>query len=258
MARHSVEISGVDTANIKVLSSNEMEALFKRMQQGDEQAREELVKGNLKLVLAILKKFSNKEENMDDLFQIGCIGLLKAIDNFDLSYGVKFSTYCVPMIQGEVRRYLRDNNSIRVSRSLKDLAYKALKKKEEIIMERGVEPSVLELAKILEVDTFDIINALDSMREPISIFEPIYSDGGDTIFLFDQIEDKNSKKSNLDIKLSVNDAIDKLNEREQYILDQRFIIGKTQMEIASELGISQAQVSRIEKNAIADLKNTLK
>ncbi len=258
MARHKVEISGVNTANIKVLTSDEMDELFKKMQSGDPAARDELVNGNLKLVLSILKKFSRKDENMDDLFQIGCIGLLKAIDNFDLSYGVKFSTYCVPMIQGEVRRYLRDNNSIRVSRSLKDLAYKALKTKDEWILEKGVEPSTEELANSLEVSTFDLINALDSMRDPISIFEPIYSDGGDTIYLFDQIEDKHVKNDDLDIKLSVNEAIDNLSDREKFILDQRFVIGKTQMEIASELGISQAQISRIEKNAIDNLKSTLK
>ena len=257
MARHKVEISGVNTANIKVLTSEEMDELFRKMQNGDPFARDELVNGNLKLVLAILKKFSHKEENMDDLFQIGCVGLLKAIDNFDLSYGVKFSTYCVPMIQGEVRRYLRDNNSVRVSRSLKDLSYKILKLKEELVMEKGVEPSIQELAKELNVSDFDIVNAIESMRDPVSIFEPIYSDGGDTIYLFDQIEDKSVKSSDLDTKLSVGDAIKRLNEREQFILDQRFVIGKTQMEIASELGISQAQVSRIEKNAIDNLKTSL-
>lgn len=258
MARHKVEISGVNTANIKVLSSEEMEILFKKMKEGDVFARDDLVQGNLKLVLSILRKFSRNDENLDDLFQIGCIGLLKAIDNFDLSYGVKFSTYCVPMIQGEVRRYLRDNNSIRVSRALKDLAYKSLKLKEEIALEKGVEPSVEELARILGVETFDIINALDSMRDPVSIFEPIYNDGGDTIFLCDQIEDKNIKRNDIDIKMSMDDAIDNLNDREQFILDQRFIIGKTQMEIANELGISQAQVSRIEKGAINNLKKILK
>lgn len=258
MARHKVEISGVNTANIKVLTSEEMDVLFKKMREGDPFAREDLVNGNLKLVLSILKKFSKKDENLDDLFQIGCIGLLKAIDNFDLSYGVKFSTYCVPMIQGEVRRYLRDNSSIRVSRSLKDLAYKALKTKDEMTIENGVEPTIEELAKKLEVTTFDVTHALDSMRDPVSIFEPIYSDGGDTIYLCDQIEDKSIKNNDLDTKLSVNDAINNLNEREQYILDQRFVIGKTQMEIASELGISQAQISRIEKSAIDNLKSNLK
>lgn len=258
MARHKVEISGVNTANIKVLSSEEMEILFKKMKEGDLFARDDLVQGNLKLVLSILRKFNRKDENLDDLFQIGCIGLLKAIDNFDLSYGVKFSTYCVPMIQGEVRRYLRDNSSIRVSRSLKDLAYKTLRLKEELTSEKGVEPSTEELARILEVEPFDIVNALESMRDPVSIFEPIYNDGGDTIYLCDQIEDKKLKGNDIDIKMSVNEAIDNLNNREQFILDQRFIIGKTQMEIANELGISQAQVSRIEKGAIDNLKKTLK
>lgn len=258
MARHKVEISGVNTANIKVLTSEEMEELFKKMKEGDPFARDELVNGNLKLVLSILKKFSNKADNLDDLFQIGCIGLLKAIDNFDLSYGVKFSTYCVPMIQGEVRRYLRDNSSIRVSRSLKDLAYKALKVKDELTVENGIEPTIEEISKVLDTPSGDIVNAFDSMRDPVSIFEPIYSDGGDTIYLFDQIEDKKVRNDDLDIKLSINDAVKELNERERYILDQRFVVGKTQMEIASELGISQAQISRIEKNAIHNLKMTLK
>ncbi len=258
MARHKVEISGVNTANIKVLTSEEMEDLFKKLQNGDESARSELVNGNLKLVLSILKKFSKKDENMDDLFQIGCIGLLKAIDNFDLSYGVKFSTYCVPMIQGEVRRYLRDNSSIRVSRSLKDLAYKSLKVKDEFILEKGIDPTTDEIANILGVSNYEVINALDSLRDPVSIFEPIYSDGGDTIYLCDQIEDKTVKNNDLDIKLSINDAINSLEEREKFILDQRFVVGKTQMEIASELGISQAQISRIEKNAIESLRTTLK
>ena len=198
-------------------------------------------------------------DNLDDLFQIGCIGLLKAIDNFDLSYDVKFSTYCVPMILGEVKRYLRDNNnSIRVSRSLRDLSYKILKQKEEIIMKTGREPQIEELAKILEVEPYNIINAIESMRDPISIFKPIYNDGGDTIYLFDQIEDKNLNKSNIDIKLSLNDAINDLTKRERYILDERFIMGKTQMEISEELGISQAQVSRIEKGIIKNLREQMK
>jgi len=257
MSRHKVEISGVNTANIQVLTSEEMEELFRKMQAGDQSVRDKLVNGNLKLVLSILRKFNHHVDNLDDLFQIGCVGLLKAIDNFDLSYGVKFSTYCVPMIQGEVKRYLRDNNSIRVSRSLKDLAYRALKVKEELTMKNCVEPSIEEIAKILEEEPGNIISALESMRDPISIFEPIYNDGGDTIYLFDQIEDKKTKNDNLDIKISVNDAINNLNNRERYILDQRFIIGKTQMEISEELGISQAQVSRIEKGIIERLKETL-
>lgn len=258
MARHKVEISGVNTANIKVLTTEEMNELFKRVKNGDTKAREELVNGNLKLVLSILKKFSKHVDNMDDLFQIGCIGLLKAIDNFDLSYGVKFSTYCVPMIQGEVKRYLRDNNSIRVSRSVKDLAYKALKLKEELTMEDNTEPTTERLAELLEVEPYNIVNALESMRDPISIFEPIYNDGGDTIYLFDQIEDRKTDNSNIDTKMSVREAISNLSRREQLVLEERFVIGKTQMEISEELGISQAQVSRIEKGIIDSLREKLR
>lgn len=258
MARHKVEISGVNTANIKVLTTEEMNELFKRVKNGDTKAREELVNGNLKLVLSILKKFSKHVDNMDDLFQIGCIGLLKAIDNFDLSYGVKFSTYCVPMIQGEVKRYLRDNNSIRVSRSVKDLAYKALKLKEELTMEDNSEPTTERLAELLEVEPYNIVNALESMRDPISIFEPIYNDGGDTIYLFDQIEDRKTDNSNIDTKMSVREAISNLSRREQLVLEGRFVIGKTQMEISEELGISQAQVSRIEKGIIDNLREKLR
>ena len=258
MARHKVEISGVNTANIKVLTTEEMNELFKRVKNGDTKAREELVNGNLKLVLSILKKFSKHVDNMDDLFQIGCIGLLKAIDNFDLSYGVKFSTYCVPMIQGEVKRYLRNNNSIRVSRSVKDLAYKALKLKEELTMEDNSEPTTERLAELLEVEPYNIVNALESMRDPISIFEPIYNDGGDTIYLFDQIEDRKTDNSNIDTKMSVREAISNLSRREQLVLEERFVIGKTQMEISEELGISQAQVSRIEKGIIDSLRDKLR
>ena len=235
-----------------------MNELFKRVKNGDTKAREELVNGNLKLVLSILKKFSKHVDNMDDLFQIGCIGLLKAIDNFDLSYGVKFSTYCVPMIQGEVKRYLRDNNSIRVSRSVKDLAYKALKLKEELTMEDNSEPTTERLAELLEVEPYNIVNALESMRDPISIFEPIYNDGGDTIYLFDQIEDRKTDNSNIDTKMSVREAISNLSKREQLVLEERFVIGKTQMEISEELGISQAQVSRIEKGIIDSLREKLR
>ena len=258
MARHKVEISGVNTANIKVLTTEEMNELFKRVKNGDTKAREELVNGNLKLVLSILKKFSKHVDNMDDLFQIGCIGLLKAIDNFDLSYGVKFSTYCVPMIQGEVKSYLRANNSIRVSRSVKDLAYKALKLKEELTMEDNSEPTTERLAELLEVEPYNIVNALESMRDPISIFEPIYNDGGDTIYLFDQIEDRKTDNSNIDTKMSVREAISNLSRREQLVLEERFVIGKTQMEISEELGISQAQVSRIEKGIIDSLRDKLR
>lgn len=256
MAKHKVEITGINTSSIKVLSSEEMQQLFIALKEGDQNARNELVSGNLKLVLSILKKFNKKNENMDDLFQIGCVGLLKAIDNFDLSYGVKFSTYCVPMVLGEVRRYLRDNSSIRVSRSVKDVAYKVLKLKDELTVKNGVEPSNQELAQFLDIEEKDIVNAMEALRPPVSLFEPIYNDGGDTIYLFDQVPDKSSSED-LDIRLAVNKAISNLTSREQFILDQRFVIGKTQMEIAEEIGISQAQISRLEKNALQRVRKQL-
>ena len=256
MAKYKVEITGINTNDIKVLTSEEMEKLFQELKQGNKKAREDLVNGNLKLVLSILKRFNKKDENMDDLFQIGCVGLLKAIDNFDLSYGVKFSTYCVPMVLGEVRRYLRDNSSIRVSRSIKDVAYKVLKLKDELTVKNGVEPTNKELAQILEIEEKDINQAMEALRPPVSLFEPIYNDGGDTIYLFDQISDAKTNED-LDIKLAVNKAISKLTEREKFILDQRFIIGKTQMEIANEIGISQAQISRLEKTALQRVRKQL-
>ena len=256
MAKHKVEITGINTNDIKVLTSEEMEKLFQELKQGNKKAREDLVNGNLKLVLSILKRFNKKDENMDDLFQIGCVGLLKAIDNFDLSYGVKFSTYCGPMVLGEVRRYLRDNSSIRVSRSIKDVAYKVLKLKDELTVKNGVEPTNKELAQILEIEEKDINQAMEALRPPVSLFEPIYNDGGDTIYLFDQISDDKTNED-LDIKLAVNKAISKLTEREKFILDQRFIIGKPQMEIANEIGISQAQISRLEKTALQRVRKQL-
>ena len=258
MARHKVEISGVNTADIKVLSSEETEELFKKLKDGDEFARNDLINGNLKLVLSIIQKFNYRNENLDDLFQVGCIGLVKAIDNFDLSHGVKLSTYAVPMILGEVKRYLRDNGSLRVSRSLKDLAYNVLKTKEEMTKQLGREVSIEEISKELDIPTYDAVTALEAMRNTVSIFEPIYSDGGDTIYLYDQIEDKRLRKQDLDVNLAITNAIDNLEQREKYIIDQRYIIGKTQMELAEELGISQAQISRLEKNAITTLKKVLK
>lgn len=258
MAKYKVEISGINTNDIKILTNEEMIELFKRAKQNDKQARNLLVEGNLKLVLSIIKKFVNKSDNMDDLFQTGCIGLLKAIDNFDLSHEVKFSTYAVPMILGEVRRNIRDNNSIRISRSVKDIAYKALRIKETYIRENSKEPSDEYVAKELGVTTAELTNALESLREPVSMFEPIYNDGGDTIYLFDQIEDKKYNDEYFSTKLAIESAMDDLDQREKYILDERFITGKTQMEIADELNISQAQVSRLEKNAIKQLKKTLK
>ena len=253
MAKNKVDITEINTSEIKVLTSNEMNELFIRFKEGDKSAREELVKGNLKLVLSILKNFNKKGENLDDLFQIGCVGLLKAIDNFDLSFNVKFSTYAVPMILGEIKRYIRDNNSIRVSRSLKDIAYKVIKLKDELLVKNGKEPTTEELSKILDIPEIDIITALDALRPTVSLFEPIYNDGGDTIYLYDQVEDKRNKKD-LDNSLAINKAIESLSEREKYIIDQRFVIGRTQMEIANEIGISQAQISRLEKNAIKRIR----
>ena len=256
MSRHKVDLTGVNTANIKVLTSEETIELFKKMKNGDPFAREDLINGNLKLVLSILRKFTGKVDNLDDLFQVGCLGLVKAIDNFDISYDVKLSTYACPMIEGEIKRYLRDNNTIRISRSIKDLAYKTLKLKEEL-SSNGKEPSNTEIAKILGVTEYDIANALDSLREPVSMYEPIYNDGGDTIYLFDQIANKEDEYG-LESRLALDKAISNLKEREINILKERFVIGKTQMEIAEELGISQAQISRIEKNAIKTLKKYVK
>lgn len=256
MAKHKVEISGINTSKLEVIDSEEMKELFIKMKNGDKTARERIAEGNLKLVLSILKKFNKRDENMDDLFQIGCVGLMKAIDNFDLSHEVKFSTYAVPMILGEIKRYLRDNILIRVSRSVKDIAYHSLKVKEELTNKNNTEPTIKEIADILKVSEVEVVNALDSLRCPVSIFEPIYNDGGDTIYLLDQIEDKKTKKD-LDIKLAVEKAINKLSDREQYILDQRFFVGRTQMEIADEIGISQAQISRLEKNALVRIRKQL-
>ncbi len=258
MAKYKVEITGINTNEINVLSNEKMTELFKRLQENDEEARNLLVQGNLKLVLSILKKFVNRTDNMDDLFQIGCIGLLKAIDNFDLSHEVKFSTYAVPMILGEVRRYIRDNNTIRVSRSLKDIAYKALKIKEKYLQDTGLEPSIDYVAEKLEISSNEIINALEALKEPVSMFEPVYNDGGDTIYLYDQIEDKQESLQDFSNRIALDEAMNLLDTRERQILDNRFIIGKTQMEIANEIGISQAQVSRLEKRAIKQLKKVLK
>ena len=257
MGKYKVEISGVDTSNLITLSADEMQKLFIEYKNGDLFARDLLINGNLKLVLSILKKFYNKSENLDDLFQIGCVGLIKAIDNFDLSYGVKFSTYAVPMILGEVKRYIRDNSSIRISRSLKDIAYKSLKIIDDYYAENGREPTFEYIADLLGVSEFDVSNALIALKDPVSMYEAIYNDGGDTIYLYDQIEDK---KNEYDIssRLAVSHAMEELKEREKYILDERFIIGKSQMEIAEELDISQAQVSRLEKKAIGQLKKVLK
>ena len=257
MARHKVEIANVNTANIKVLSNEEMIELFKKYQNGDMLAKDELINGNLKLVLSILRKYNNRTDNMDDLFQVGCIGLIKAIDNFDLSHEVRFSTYAVPMILGEIKRFIRDNNSVRIARSIKDLAYKALKLKEELTNQLGKEPPNSLIAKKLGTSEYEVTNAIDSMKETLSMFEPIYNDGGDTIYLFDQVEDKNYNNEKLNNKLALNEALKRLSPKEKHIIDSRYILGKTQMELATELGISQAQISRLEKSGLENLKKMI-
>lgn len=258
MAKNIVEITGLDTNNLKVLSHEEMISLFKKYQAGDKKAKDELIKGNLKLVLSIVKKFSNRVDNLDDLFQVGVIGLIKAIDNFDLSYNLKLSTYAVPLIIGEVKRNIRDNTSLRISRSIKDLAYKIIKLKDELSIRNGKEPTNNEIAKILNVEEYQIAYALDALKDPISIFEPIYNDGGDTIYLEDQLTDNKNISDEQDIKIALHKAINMISEREKNILLERFMIGKTQTEIANKLNISQAQVSRIEKNAINHVKRLIK
>lgn len=250
-----VEISNVDTSSLKVLKHEEMVDLFKKYQNGDELAKEELINGNLKLVLSILKKYNNRD-NMDDLFQVGCIGLIKAIDNFDLSHEVKFSTYAVPMILGEIRRYLRDNSSLRISRSIKDTAYKVLKAREDLTNKLGREPKPSEIASSIGIEEREVVEAIDSMKDTISMFEPIYNDGGDTIYLSDQLEDKKDNYDN-DTKIALNEAINRLKPKEQYIILERYITGKTQLELASEIGISQAQISRLEKNGIEKIKKMI-
>lgn len=257
MALNKVEICGVNTSKLPLLKNAEKEVLFERIQSGDKEARELYIKGNLRLVLSIIQRFSNSNENVDDLFQIGCIGLMKAIDNFDLSQNVKFSTYAVPMIIGEIRRYLRDNNSIRVSRSLRDTAYKAIYAKEALTKKNDKEPTVNEIAKEIGMNSKDIIFALDAIQNPVSLFEPVYSEGGDTLFIMDQISDKKNKEENWVEEISLKEAMDRLSERENNIIKLRFFQGKTQMEVADEIHISQAQVSRLEKSALKNMKTYL-
>ena len=257
MARHKVEIANVNTANIKVLTNEEMVCLFKKYHEGDMQAKEELVNGNLKLVLSILKKYNNRCDNMDDLFQVGCIGLIKAIDNFDLSHEVKFSTYAVPMIVGEVKRFIRDNNSVRIARSIKDTAYQILKLKDEYIKEYGKEPPFNYIKDKLNLSDYEINCALDSTKEAMSMFEPIYNDGGDTIYLADQLEDKTSNGMITETSVALKNALNKLRSKERYIIEARYFYGKTQMELANEIGISQAQISRLEKSGLANIKKMM-
>ena len=257
MAKYRVEISGINTSKLKVLTNNEMIELFKKYQNGDVFAKEDLINGNLKLVLSILKKYSNRTDNMDDLFQVGCIGLIKAIDNFDLSHDVKFSTYAVPMIIGEVKRYLRDNNGIRVTRSLKDIAYKSLKIKELLTNKLNREPNMQEIANELGLTEFEVNQAFEAMKDIMSMSEPIYNDGGDTIYLSEQIAD-DSRKVELDTLIMIKDALKALSEKERYIIYKRYFEGITQMELSESIGISQAQISRIEKTSLKTMKKLIK
>ncbi len=254
MALYKVEICGVNTAKLPLLKNEEKELLWDRMEQGDKTARDTFIKGNLRLVLSIIQRFSNCNENVDDLFQIGCIGLMKAIDNFDRSLNVKFSTYAVPMIIGEIRRYLRDNNSIRVSRSIRDVAYKAIYAKEKLVKEYQKEPTVNEIATEIGIPKEEIVYALDAIQSPMSLYDPVYSEGGDTLYVMDQISDKKNKEENWIQNLALFDAMNRLPDREKNIIELRFYNGKTQMEVADEIGISQAQVSRLEKNALKSMR----
>jgi len=251
---NKVEICGVNTSQLPVLSNERMRQLLKEMREGNQEARAELVQGNLRLVLSVIQRFNNRGEHVDDLFQVGCIGLMKAIDNFDLSQNVRFSTYAVPMIIGEIRRYLRDNNPIRVSRSLRDIAYKALQVRDALVNKYAAEPTIGQIAEELGLPREEVVYALDSIQDPISLFEPIYHDGGDPIYVMDQISDENSEESVWMDGISIREGMSKLSEREKLILTMRFFDGRTQMEVAEEIGISQAQVSRLEKAALKNLQ----
>ncbi|AJQ27387.1 MULTISPECIES: RNA polymerase sporulation sigma factor SigG [Pelosinus] len=254
MIINKVEICGVNTAKLPVLSATKMRELFVVLQNGELSVREQLIYGNLRLVLSVIQRFNNRGEYVDDLFQVGCIGLMKAIDNFDLSQNVKFSTYAVPMIIGEIRRYLRDNNPIRVSRSMRDIAYKALQVRDSLVNRHSREPSIKEIADELKIQREEIIFALDAIQEPISLFEPIYHDGGDPIFVMDQISDDKQLDFNWLEGVAIKEAMHRLSDREKHILNLRFFEGKTQMEVADEIGISQAQVSRLEKAALSHMR----
>lgn len=254
MIINKVEICGVNTSKLPILNNEQKKVLFERIQIGDMSAREEFIRGNLRLVLSVIQRFNNRGEYVDDLFQVGCIGLIKAIDNFDTSQNVKFSTYAVPMIIGEIRRYLRDNNSIRVSRSLRDIAYKALQAKERLTAKNSKEPTIIEIAKELELPKEDVVFALDAIQDPISLFEPVYHDGGDAIYVMDQVGDEKNTDENWLENISLKEAMRRLNEREKLIVSLRFFEGRTQMEVADEIGISQAQVSRLEKTALNHMK----
>ncbi len=255
--QHKVELAGVNTAKLKVLKGEETQQLLRRAREGDAVARDELIAGNLRLVLSVIQRFSNRGENMDDLFQVGCIGLIKAIDNFELDRGLRLSTYAVPMIIGEIRRYLRDNSTMRVSRSMRDTAYKVLQAKEAYMAQYQREPSVDEIAKILELRREDVVFALDAIVEPVSLYEPVFSDGGDTICVMDQVRDTKNTDEQWTERIALKEALSHLTQREKEILNLRFFQGKTQMEVSSEIGISQAQVSRLEKGALQQIRREL-
>jgi len=253
---NKVEICGVDTSTLRVLTEAEKTALLQRVRQGDRQAREQLVSGNLRLVLSVIQRFTGRGENLDDLFQVGCIGLIKAIDNFDLSLGVRFSTYAVPMIIGEIRRYLRDNNAIRISRSVRDVAYKAMQAKEQLSARLHREPTVEQIAAAIALPREEVVIALEAIVDPVSLYEPVYNDGGDTIYVMDQIGDRSDDRDWLD-EIALKEAIGALSDREKKILELRFFRGLTQVEVSAEIGISQAQVSRLEKGALGKIKREL-
>ena len=255
---NKVEICGVNTSKLPVLTKEEKDKLLIRIKEGDMEARNTFINGNLRLVLSVIQRFYRKSESADDLFQVGCVGLIKAIDNFDITQNVQFSTYAVPMIIGEVKRYLRDNNSIRVSRSIRDLAYKVIQYKEKYVKEHGKEPSVEEIAKELEVEKEDVAFSLDAIQDPISLQEPIYNDGAENIFIMDQVSDKKNTDEQWAEKMTMIQAMRKLNDKEKMIVTKRFFDGRTQMEVADEIGISQAQVSRLEKSAIEHIKRWYK
>lgn len=254
MASNKVVICGVDTSTLPVIKNERMRELFPRVHAGDSDARAEFIQGNLRLVLSVIQRFNNRGESVDDLFQVGCIGLMKAIDNFDVSQNVRFSTYAVPMIIGEIRRYLRDNNPIRVSRSLRDTAYRALRARESLTYKNGREPKVGEIAKEIEMPEQDVVYALEAVQDPVSLFDPVYQDGGDAIYVMDQVRDDRVTEDDWVRDLSINQAMDRLQERERNIINRRFFQGRTQMEVAEEIGISQAQVSRLEKAALQQMR----
>lgn len=256
MAKYKVEINGIDTNKLKVLTNDEMVTLFKEYQKGNQEAKEEIINGNLKLVLSIINKYNNGKHDMNDLFQIGCVGLIKAVDNFSLEYNVQFSTYAVPLIIGEVKRFIRDSSTVRISRSIRDNAYQILKYKDEYMLKHGIEPSNREICDNLNLSEYELASSLESLIAPMSLFDPIYNDGGDTIYLMDQVKDPKVKEQ--DEIISLRHALKEINEREAKILYSRYIYGKTQMELADDLGVSQAQISRIEKSAIRNVKRLMK